>query len=230
MAISETETTYPLSSSDNSKVPKKRIDSNMASYIVCFTLSLLFLVLFGIDVFKSRKLEQDRLKAMEMPTNAKVLLVGRHDFLGDTNATYTLVEFGDYECPPCRAHQKTVLKLLATYKGKLKLDFRNLPLVSLHKYAMNAAIAAESARSKGRFWAVHDALFSSDLDSNSVKKILEHNNVTEEARSVAQAGVTTDTELANRLELNSTPTFLLCKPDGKVVHLDDLETVTKLIP
>ena len=35
-----------------------------------------------------------------------------------------------------------------------------MPLTSIHKYAMGAALASEAARGQGKFWEYHDKLFA----------------------------------------------------------------------
>ena len=46
------------------------------------------------------------------------------------------------------------------YKDKVRLVWKHLPLTSIHKFAMGAALAAEAARSQGKFWEYHDKLFA----------------------------------------------------------------------
>lgn len=87
---------------------------------------------------------------------SEVVGEGRHAF-GDPNSPYTLVEFGDYECPACRMNQPVVRALIARYPGRLRLVYRHCPL-PLHANALTLARAAECARTEGRFWAVHESL------------------------------------------------------------------------
>ena len=49
-----------------------------------------------------------------------------------------MVEFGDLECPACKAAQPNITKLLAD-EPKMRLVFQNYPLEQIHKWAMIGA-------------------------------------------------------------------------------------------
>jgi len=74
-------------------------------------------------------------------------------------APVTLVEYGDYECPHCRAAAPDIRQLLARMDGDLRFVARHLPLPDVHPGAALAAEAAEAAGAQGRFWEMHDALY-----------------------------------------------------------------------
>jgi protein-disulfide isomerase len=78
---------------------------------------------------------------------------------GPTNAPITIVEFSDYECPYCVRAEPTVKDLLAKYPGKIKLVYRDYPLPA-HTKAPKAAEAAHCAGDQGKYWEMHDKLFS----------------------------------------------------------------------
>ena len=80
---------------------------------------------------------------------------------GDAMAPATLVEYGDYECPPCGTFEPIIRQLLDQYPGSLKLEFRHFPLTRIHPNALLAAKAAEAAGEQGQFWMMHDRLMSS---------------------------------------------------------------------
>jgi protein-disulfide isomerase len=80
---------------------------------------------------------------------------------GPPDAPITLVEYGDYECPPCASSQVVVQQLLAKYPQDLKYEFRHLPLTGIHPNALQAALAAEAAGEQGKFWVMHDLLLGS---------------------------------------------------------------------
>lgn len=71
----------------------------------------------------------------------------------------TLVEYGDYECAVCELYEPIVEQVFANNTAKLQLQFRNLPLVSVHKNAFAAARAAEAAALQNKFWEMHDQLY-----------------------------------------------------------------------
>jgi protein-disulfide isomerase len=57
---------------------------------------------------------------------------------GPADAAVTIVEFGDLECPACKAAQPNINKLLQE-EPKAKLVFQNFPLETVHKWAFLGA-------------------------------------------------------------------------------------------
>jgi protein-disulfide isomerase len=80
--------------------------------------------------------------------------------LGPPTATVTLVEYGDYQCPFCRAAQPVVAQLLALHGDDILFAYRHFPLTQIHPYAFDAALAAEAAGAQGAFWPMHELLFA----------------------------------------------------------------------
>jgi len=98
------------------------------------------------------------------PSTASVASDGmsRHE-KGPANAPVTLVEYGDYECPPCALYRYPAIidQLIEKYAGTLHYEFRHFPIVAIHPNAMQAAIVAEAASVQGKFWDMHNALLQS---------------------------------------------------------------------
>lgn len=94
-----------------------------------------------------------------MPT-LKVPVNPRDHRRGGRNATVTLVEYGDYQCPFCAAANPVVRSLESRYGQALAVVFRHFPLVEVHPFAGTAAEAAEYAGDHGLFWDTHDAIFA----------------------------------------------------------------------
>jgi protein-disulfide isomerase len=82
---------------------------------------------------------------------------------GPADAPVTLVQYGDYECPYCRALHP-VLKELLQRTGGIRFVYRHFPLGRFHPHAARAAQAAEAAAAQDRFWQMHDALFAETRD------------------------------------------------------------------
>jgi len=70
---------------------------------------------------------------------------------GHADAPVTLVEFGDFQCPPCATLADPIDKLEREYRPRLRLVFRHLPFPN-HQHAREAALASEAASLQGRFW------------------------------------------------------------------------------
>ena len=153
--------------------------------------------------------------------------------IGKTSASstnsYWLVEFGDYECPPCAAASKRVDALLKEHPD-LKFEFRQFPLKSLHKNAMAAALLAESARKVGKFREVHDALYklNTDISAENLQQIAMAYNLSKPTQTEQQK-INHDISDAQKVKVNGTPTFVLCLPTGEVVTLGSLDQVHDLV-
>lgn len=79
----------------------------------------------------------------------------------DANAAVTVTEFGDLQCPSCKAAQDLVVKpLIAKYGKQIRFQFSQFPLTGLHPYAMMAAEASECAADQGKFWEFVDLDFT----------------------------------------------------------------------
>jgi NhaA family Na+:H+ antiporter len=79
---------------------------------------------------------------------------------GSLDAPVTLVEYGDYQCPFCGAAHPQVETVRAAMGDDLAFVFRHFPLAEVHPFAEPAAEAAEAAGAQGRFWEMHDQLFT----------------------------------------------------------------------
>jgi protein-disulfide isomerase len=132
------------------------------------------------------------------------------------------VEFGDYQCPACGAAEPNVEQLTKEYDGKVTVYFRNFPLVTLHQNAMEAAEAAEAAGAQGKFWEMHDKLYATQKEWESVGTPLDtfagyakdlgldvdkfKQAVQNEA---AKKLIDQDMADGNALNINATPTFFV---------------------
>ena len=79
--------------------------------------------------------------------------------LGLPDAPVTLVEYGDFQCPHCRAAHFYLKNVLATMGNDLRFVFRHMPLTQIHPMAQLAAEAAEAAGAQGEFWPMHDSIY-----------------------------------------------------------------------
>ncbi|VVB56510.1 Thioredoxin [uncultured archaeon] len=83
---------------------------------------------------------------------------------GDPNATVTIAEFSDYECPYCMQALPTIQQLMEEYRGKVRLVHMNFVV---HPDAHLAALAGECAGEQGKYWEMHDAIFSQKKYDNA---------------------------------------------------------------
>src|ERR1700693_2221427 len=79
--------------------------------------------------------------------------------LGNPDAPVTLEEFGDFQCPPCGILHPELKMIEREYASRVRIIFREFPLVPTHAHALAAAHAAEAAGLQGKFWEMHDMLY-----------------------------------------------------------------------
>jgi protein-disulfide isomerase len=77
---------------------------------------------------------------------------------GNPKAQTTVEEFGDFECPPCGKLAEPLKEVEREQGDRLRMIFHHFPLIT-HRYAKEAAYAAEAAGLQGRFWEMHDLLY-----------------------------------------------------------------------
>jgi protein-disulfide isomerase len=85
-----------------------------------------------------------------------------HSF-GPEDASVTLEEFGDFQCPPCAKVSGALDELEKEFRPNLKIVFRNFPL-PVHMHAQQAALAAEAAGLQGKFWEMHHLLYGQQAE------------------------------------------------------------------
>jgi len=82
---------------------------------------------------------------------------------GDPDAPITIIEYEDFQCPACPGFSLSVKALIKDFPS-IRVVFRHLPLPSIHDKAYISAMAAEAAGAQGKFWEMHDVLYT--LQSN----------------------------------------------------------------
>jgi protein-disulfide isomerase len=142
----------------------------------------------------------------------------------------TLVEYGDFECPYCEEYFPIVQQVQQQYNDQIYFQFRNFPLTSIHPNAFAGARAAEAASLQGKFWQMHDALYTSSnwqVWSTSNDPTVYFNQYAQElglnvskfqkdfASIAVNNTVNADMAAGNRLNIQGTPTFFL---NGKQIQ------------
>ena len=152
------------------------------------------------------------------PGSKLVLPVAKRDhILGPIEAPFSLVEYGDYECPYCGDAYPVVKAVQRQLGNRLCFAFRNFPLVNSHPHAEHAAEAAEAAGVQGKFWEMHDTLFENqnaledeDLARYATDLALDGRRLLSEVAAGAHsARVREDFKSGARDGVNGTPTFFV---------------------
>jgi protein-disulfide isomerase len=136
---------------------------------------------------------------------------------GHSDAPVTIVEFSDFQCGFCRTATTTIKELLVKYDGRVRLSYRDYPLVQIHPEADRAAEAARCAGEQGKFWEYHDLLFAAkqQLTADVLTRTattLNLNADTFRACMVTRkykSEVEKDIEDAKQLGLTGTPAFFI---------------------
>lgn len=152
------------------------------------------------------------------------LLADRGRIEGDSAAPLWVIDVSDFQCPYCAQwHRETHDSLRNEYirTGKVKLAFVNFPLEQ-HRHAMAAANSAMCAGVQGRFWPVHDAIFTTQerwAAATDAAPLFESIAKTagvriEEWRSCVASNVMAplieaDRERSAAAGVNSTPSFII---------------------
>ena len=105
---------------------------------------------------------------------------------GPADAPVTIVEFADFQCPFCLQLTGALDRVLEVYEGNVRLVYRQFPLSAIHPNAQKAAEASLCADQQGKFWEMHDELYTDQL-------ALDVASMKETARSLGLDGQRFDT-------------------------------------
>jgi len=153
---------------------------------------------------------------------------------GPDNAPVTIVEFSDFQCPFCAKVVPTLKRIEDTYKGRVRIVWKHLPL-SIHEDARDAALAAEVARRQGKFWEFHDRLFANqdrlgleDLKAHAEELALDIARFEADLQKAEdKKRIDADIAEAKTLGIAGTPGFFI---NGRFVYgAQPYETFAKII-
>jgi protein-disulfide isomerase len=126
----------------------------------------------------------DLTKDIYAETMNKITVTGRQ-VRGNPDAKVTVVNFDDFECPFCaRMHSTLMGEILPEYKDKIKIVYKDFPLLQIHPWAQRAAIDANclAAQSAPAYWQLADYLHANQREISGGQQ-----NVQEATNRVDQA-------------------------------------------
>jgi Na+/H+ antiporter NhaA len=134
---------------------------------------------------------------------------------GPADATVTVVEYGDFQCPYCGQAEPAVRAVLG--ESDVRFVWRHLPLPDVHPQAELAAQASEAAAEQGKFWEMHDLLLDrqdhlmkQDLMAYAEELGLDVPRFGKQLYKHVHAGrVGQDVESADLSGVSGTPTFFV---------------------
>lgn len=135
---------------------------------------------------------------------------------GSTNASVTLVEFADFQCPHCKEGSEIAAKVLEKYKDKMRIVYRHMP-INPSGISRKVAAASICAEQQGKFWEYHDLAFKNQekLDENSPLKLANELKLDEAKLKACLDDPKTKEALdaseaeGRNLGVNGTPAFFL---------------------
>jgi len=134
--------------------------------------------------------------------------------LGSSTAEITLVEYGSYDCPHCRAANEPIAQVRDHLGTRLRYVFRHRPVAN-SEIARAAAELVECADDHETFWDAHVKLMTRsehllDDDLQSVARDLGiRPDDDEDRRERARLRVADDMETARESGVRYTPTFFI---------------------
>jgi len=137
--------------------------------------------------------------------------------LGRNDAPITLVEYGSYACPYCRAANERIAEVRDQFGDRLRYVFRHKPLAG-NPLARPAAELVERTRDAKTFWRAHvrlmtrsEVLTADDLAAVAADLRVGQGDAEDEeaAAARAQARVDADEESARASGALITPTFFI---------------------
>ncbi|MFQ4135233.1 DsbA family protein [Nodosilinea sp. PGN35] len=144
-------------------------------------------------------------------------LIGSSPTKGNPNAPIVLFKFSDFQCPYCTVAAGYMKEFVGNHEGEMLYVYKHFPLTQIHPEAMPAAKAAWAAQQQGQFWLYHDGLFVNQnrLGEDLYIELAEAMGLDMEqfnrdrASAEATAAIEQDLALAERLQLQGTPSFVM---------------------
>ncbi|MCH8685567.1 DsbA family protein [Pedomonas mirosovicensis] len=158
---------------------------------------------------------------------------------GNPKGDVILVEFFDFRCPFCRKSHSD-LKRLIKEDPNLRVVFRDLPILDregAEPLSRRAAIAALAAAKQGRYYDLHDALFSAPgrMTQETLVTAVREAGLDEKRLAAdmndadIEQEIAKNLQLAGNLGLSGTPTYVIGDQiiSGAVDYNDLKEAVAK---
>jgi len=106
------------------------------------------------------------------PIVQNILVEADDPQIGPATAPVTVVMFTDFQCPACAGTHPVLKQVLSEYGAKVRFVVRDFPLENIHANALDAARAANAARTQGKFLEYAEILYRNQeaLDRVSLMK------------------------------------------------------------
>jgi NhaA family Na+:H+ antiporter len=141
----------------------------------------------------------------------------RDHIVGSPGAEITLVEYGSYDCPHCRAANARIAEVRGQLGERLRYVFRHRPLTN-SEIARRAADLVEQAATPNEFWSAHVTLMtrSRTLTEDDLRAVAEDLRLEDRPPEIfavaareAAARVDADIASSHASGVRFTPTFFI---------------------
>ncbi len=152
---------------------------------------------------------------------------------GNPEASITLVEYSDFQCPACAGFQPVLADVMNEFGNDIRFEYKHFPL-PMHSLAEPAARAAEAAGQQDKFYEFHDVLFEKQKTwSNSSNPNALFTQYAEELgldmqkfrrqmnASLLADKISDSKAEAKKLNVTATPTFFLNGEKMDLVSYED---------
>ena len=165
--------------------------------------------------------------------------------LGSSSASVTILVYSDFQCASCANLAPLLKSFVQKYPKDVRIVFRNFPLISIHDKAAISAQAAEVASMQGKFWQMHDFLFSKQGEWSTLKPTDFQKWIIQQSATLGLDSTRFESDLTNpqvianvqkawddgqKIQLPGAPIILI---NGEIIKwqvklLDQLEILVKL--
>jgi protein-disulfide isomerase len=149
---------------------------------------------------------------------------------GNPNATVTVVNFDDFQCPFCsRMHATLFENVFKDYADKIKVIYKDYPLIEIHPWAMHAAIDGNclGEQNAPAYWDFADYIHANQKQMTGKSRTDAFQNIDNLAKEQAQkhqldasklqacmqkqdeSGVRASMAEGDKLGVDSTPTLFI---------------------
>ena len=183
--------------------------------------------------------ELNDLNSDPLAENRSKMVLDNAPVTGNPNATITLVEYSDFQCPVCRILHDGLRGLLPKYP-QVKVIFKDYPIEAIHPWARTGALAGRCAymQQPSAFWKMYDLIYDNQelmSATNAYDKVVDfagqaglNQAIFKSCLSSPEAAQAIDASLANGnlVEVHSTPTVFI---NGRRVVGADPHTIQQFL-
>ena len=202
-----------------SQIPQDKINTNLKERVRRYLLGQQIAV--QIEAWYQIQSNKHQAKInLEKPEEPRYQVdISDSPFRGGENASVTIVEFSDFQCPYCVQANDTLAELIEAYGDKIKVVYKHYPLSGIHPAAEKAAEASICAQQQGnaKFWQLHDKIFANyrNLSLGVIKDMAKEIGLNQASfNQCLQSGqfasrVDREREQGLLIGVQSTPAFLI---------------------